>query len=60
MKDDKQSCKAGRKFEGVLEFTIPKDETDLPPDGRQQRLLEQDFPVSVNLTNSCHFKLYQV
>lgn len=59
-KDNPTKCPAGKKVEAVLEFKIPSDDPDLPPDGRQQRLLQNDFPISCNLTQSSNFKLYQV
>lgn len=44
----------------MLRFKIPSEDPDLPPDGKQQRLLHNDFPISCNLTQSSGFKLYQV
>lgn len=59
-KDSEFKVKAGKKEEGQIQFQIPKDDPDLPPDGKSQRCLKNEFLVSCNLTQSCAYKLFQV
>lgn len=47
-------------MERTLSFTIPKEDPDYPGDITQYKLLDNEIPISKNLTSSVNGHLYQV